>query len=582
MAVIPSLPPYPTSTISAEKYTSGGEYILSTTRKDYIGYYFEILGRRTYYTGKSPGAPDSPSPADPTITPNIPLLSYSSQGIVPAGGKFIPPSYSPVPTIQNYQNTIIARFFARDLTKKEYREISYSSYTNINNKSPDWDFKNWEVKSIFTGWYINNYIENLYLFNKGSIWDLDQGNIVPPSSTISTGTLVAGLSATDTNPPTPWPGFKEWFVSNTGGYWVEKYYSSVPKTVSKISSNYNSFEDPNFTYDKDMPTIKGFQSRAYTLRIAGGNNADDFKAFTQFHEEIEEDVYIDRNTQLLTTVLKSKGEHFYRPDKDKGTKYIYRSNLSEVFLPNSLNPNSPLTLNRPKLAFKVDGEIYPTGPFCKTQLGMYFAGNLPPTTPINPAVNYWDKTNRELIEILEAPTPITDTDNGVIHEAFVLLPNSQTFNQPPYYTTTTSYVGLYTIPQEFSSNSQYPKFYTELPYVKGKSIQIRKIFYKYVTKDQGWFLQSNWAAINTSMKNNQTPSDDLLYEGWIHYFDYKTNEPPFSVSKYDVTKTPISQNSFILNQPPSPTNDWGIRTNILPSSENKKVLRISQSVGFTG
>lgn len=580
MAVIPLLPSYPTSTISAEKYTSGGEYILSTTRKEYIGYYFEILGRRTYYTGKSPGAPDSPSSADPSITPNILLFTYSSQGIVPAGDKFIPPSHSPVPTIQNYQNTIIPRFFARDLIKKEYREISYSSYTNIQKKSPDWDFKNWEVKSLFSGWYVNNYIENLYLFNKSSIWDLDQGNIVPPTSTISTGTLVAGLSATDTNPPTPWPGFKEWFVSNTGGYWVEKYYSSVPKTVSKIPSSYNPFEDPNFTYDKDIPTIKGFQSRAYTLRIAGGNNADDFKAFTQFYEEIEEDVYIDRSTQLLTTILKSKGEHFYRPDKDKGTKYIYRSNLSEVFLPNSLNPNSPLTLNRPKLAFKVDGEIYPTGPFCKTQIGQFFAGNLPPGTA-NPAINYSGKTNRELIEILEAPIPITDTDNGVIHEAFISLPNSKTFTTPPYNTTTTSYVGLYTIPQEFSSTSQYPKFYTGLPYIAGKSSQIRKIFYKYVTKDQGWFLQSNWAAVNSSMTQNIYPPDNILYEGWIHYFDYATNEPSFTISNYNATKTIIEQNSYIKNSPPTPSNNWGIRTNILPSEESKKVLKISQAIGGT-
>ena len=44
---------YPQSKIITNLYTNGGEYILSTTKESYIGYYFEISSGQKY-TGKTP------------------------------------------------------------------------------------------------------------------------------------------------------------------------------------------------------------------------------------------------------------------------------------------------------------------------------------------------------------------------------------------------------------------------------------------------------------------------------------------------------------------------------------------------
>ena len=47
------MPYYPKSQIIQNLYTTGGEYILSTTKENYIGYYYKtFLGQK--YTGKNP------------------------------------------------------------------------------------------------------------------------------------------------------------------------------------------------------------------------------------------------------------------------------------------------------------------------------------------------------------------------------------------------------------------------------------------------------------------------------------------------------------------------------------------------
>ena len=39
---------YPKSQITPNLYTNGGEYILTNTGKDYIGYYYYTVGGTTY------------------------------------------------------------------------------------------------------------------------------------------------------------------------------------------------------------------------------------------------------------------------------------------------------------------------------------------------------------------------------------------------------------------------------------------------------------------------------------------------------------------------------------------------------
>ena len=44
---------FPKSQIKSNLYTNGGEYVLSTTKQDYKGYYYEVsTGQK--FTGKTP------------------------------------------------------------------------------------------------------------------------------------------------------------------------------------------------------------------------------------------------------------------------------------------------------------------------------------------------------------------------------------------------------------------------------------------------------------------------------------------------------------------------------------------------
>jgi hypothetical protein len=47
------MPYYPKSQLKLNLYTNGGEYILSTTKELYIGYYYQTSAN-TSYTGKTP------------------------------------------------------------------------------------------------------------------------------------------------------------------------------------------------------------------------------------------------------------------------------------------------------------------------------------------------------------------------------------------------------------------------------------------------------------------------------------------------------------------------------------------------
>jgi len=585
MSVIPKLPSYPASSLQTGSYTSGGEYVVYSTGQEYIGNYFVVLGRNIPYTGKFPYDPNNETSSTPKVTSNVPLRSLSSLGITPSGALKIPASFSPVPLLEHYQNTVMPRFFARDLIKKEYREISFDDYEKILKKNPAWDYKNWEVKAVHQGWKLNSLRSECYLENKTKILYMDKGKVFPKSPTSPTIPPLVGISDTDLNDPIPWPGFKEWFTDNT---WVEKYFY-VGKTLNTASGSAitteNVLNDPKNIYTVYDPK-KPIEFTFYSLYISTGG---DLNYFTEFFCEVESDVLVAPGGAFLTpTKVPPNTPSIFTGHPDT----YFRCNLSEIYLPTPKNPNALLTNPRPELVFKHNGTPYPSGQFCKTQQGQFFAGNLPPaTSKYNPAVAY-NQSPRELLEVKRS-LPVSDsTPSSQIQETWIYLISG---GKPKKDFTTLNVNGQVPInTQAFNGTISQPflfaeeatggvtkldkRYFSGIPYNTQTSFQVRKIYYRYVRKEDKWFEKSSLSEINSFANNNQPVPLEYFYEGWINYFDPITNEdnPYFTAPNLNPTNSLISSVTYTPNNslPISNANYWGVRTGILPSSESKIIFTL--------
>jgi hypothetical protein len=168
---------YPKSQIKQNLYTNGGEYILSTTKEEYKGYYYEISsGKR--YTGKSPNdAPNillepivSPSaiPVN-TNTPTITTDTFNVYSILnkPLPERTIPQFQQTLPTQKDQQLGAFSRYFCKKTNEIKYIEISQSTFNQLQSKSPQiaWDL----YTPISTLWYIKGDREKVYTTNKNLI-----------------------------------------------------------------------------------------------------------------------------------------------------------------------------------------------------------------------------------------------------------------------------------------------------------------------------------------------------------------------------------------------------------------------------
>ena len=168
---------YPKSQIKQNLHTNGGEYILSTTKEEYKGYYYEISsGKR--YTGKSPNdAPNlllepivSPSAIPPNNTiPTITTDTFNVYSILnkPLPERTIPQYQQTLPTQKDQQLGVFSRYFCKKTNEIKYIEISQSTFSQLQSKSPQiaWDL----YTPISTLWYIKGDREKVYTTNKNLI-----------------------------------------------------------------------------------------------------------------------------------------------------------------------------------------------------------------------------------------------------------------------------------------------------------------------------------------------------------------------------------------------------------------------------
>lgn len=169
---------YPESQIKTNLYTNGGEYIVSTTKEDYKGYYYSLATGKNY-TGKSPT--DKPNilleknklifnlsePSHPSDTGNeqniiiigdYPISSKSTERSIP--------QYNPtIPTQKDYDLGVFQRYFCKKNNELIYIEIDKTTFQQLNSNSNKiaWDL----YSALSLNWYLTGDKSKVYNANKG-------------------------------------------------------------------------------------------------------------------------------------------------------------------------------------------------------------------------------------------------------------------------------------------------------------------------------------------------------------------------------------------------------------------------------
>jgi len=205
---------YPKSQIKPNLFTNGGEYILSTTKEEYKGYYYKTSTGQLY-TVKNPKKPQSIllepfiTPGVPKLTQNlsnnsdpivIPLAPYTQTSISPDGttstvnipvdlglynsypkrnefeNRLLPQFNPNTPTQLEQQNGQFTRYFCKRNNELKYMEISLDTYTQLDIQDPQiaWDLYTpasvtWQIQGDKNTVYASNQ-SSVYLVEKTQTW----------------------------------------------------------------------------------------------------------------------------------------------------------------------------------------------------------------------------------------------------------------------------------------------------------------------------------------------------------------------------------------------------------------------------
>ena len=205
---------YPKSQVKSNLFTNGGEYILSTTKEEYKGYYYKISTGQLY-TGKNPTEPQtillepiviadvpeltqnlpnnsnpiviplapstqtSTSPDGTTSTISFPVNSglYNSYPKRNEFGNRLLPQFNPnVPTQQEKTNGQFPRYFCKRNNELKYMEINLDTYTQLSTQDPRiaWDLYTpasvlWQIQGDKNTVYASNQ-SSVYLIEKTQTW----------------------------------------------------------------------------------------------------------------------------------------------------------------------------------------------------------------------------------------------------------------------------------------------------------------------------------------------------------------------------------------------------------------------------
>jgi len=187
---------YPSSQIKPNLYTNGGEYILSSTKEDYKGFYYKT-SKGTKYTGKNPQNKLNILLIEKTTlntqkiendfniltgleSPNlITTINYRdtstylnlSTNLI-TSERFIPLFNTTSPTQKDLNLGQFNRYFCKKTNELKYLEIDKETYDQLKAKDPKiaWDL--YEPASIL--WITSGDQEDTFNTNKLSVFKIEQ------------------------------------------------------------------------------------------------------------------------------------------------------------------------------------------------------------------------------------------------------------------------------------------------------------------------------------------------------------------------------------------------------------------------
>jgi hypothetical protein len=173
---------YPLSQIKTNLHTNGGEFVISSTKENYIGYYFKTSAGE-YFTGRNqndlPNQPLTPSdilspPTSPVVESitveniNIFNVEYDILKNTDVNQTTLLPIYAPTyPSSQDYQVGEFRRFFCKKTNEIQYIEIDPKQYSLLTNKDSQ---ILWQIYFPFNiPWSISGQVDVVARTNKNIV-----------------------------------------------------------------------------------------------------------------------------------------------------------------------------------------------------------------------------------------------------------------------------------------------------------------------------------------------------------------------------------------------------------------------------
>jgi len=169
---------YPSSQITPNLYTNGGEFILLSTKENYVGYYWKTLDGK-FFTGKTPQnnsvqelisiPPEYLGEFQDNEVSFINIGNDEVNNYITISKKSISaplhPTYSPnIPTQKDYDAEEFTRYFCKKTNEIIYLEINKDTYTKLVNKDPTYLFQLYQPFKF--QWVITGDKEKVYISNK--------------------------------------------------------------------------------------------------------------------------------------------------------------------------------------------------------------------------------------------------------------------------------------------------------------------------------------------------------------------------------------------------------------------------------
>lgn len=177
---------YPKSQIVTNLYTNGQEYIIKSNNEKYIGNYWKTSDGK-FFTGKTPEdkniqelIPQSATlPQDNLDTVNTStqtpeaselfidspiVLEYNKVNSEFSTSKFLPISFNPQPTQDDYDLGEFTRYFCKKTNDLLYTEINKDTYEKLTGQDPTYL---WQLYTPFKyQWIISGDKETVYKINE--------------------------------------------------------------------------------------------------------------------------------------------------------------------------------------------------------------------------------------------------------------------------------------------------------------------------------------------------------------------------------------------------------------------------------